>query len=81
MFTGDKVLVFFKMKRVLEMKMMATQQCDVLTDTITDLKMVNFMYAGMCAKLLQLCPSLHNPMDCSPPGSSLHGILRARARA
>ena len=27
------------------------------------------------AKLLQLCPSLCNPMDCSPPGSSVHEIL------
>ena len=26
----------------------------------------------------QLCPSLCNPMDCSLPGSSVHGILQAR---
>ena len=26
----------------------------------------------------QLCPILCNPMDCSPPGSSVHGILQAR---
>ena len=26
------------------------------------------------AKLLQSCLSLCNPMDCSPPGSSVHGI-------
>ena len=24
------------------------------------------------------CPTLCNPRDCSPPGSSVHGILRAR---
>ena len=23
------------------------------------------------------CPTLFNPMDCSPPGSSVHGILQA----
>ena len=28
----------------------------------------------MCAKLLHLCPTLCNPMDCSPPGSSVHGF-------
>ena len=35
---------------------------------------------GLCvrAKSLQLCPTLCNPMDCSPPGSSVHGILQAR---
>ena len=31
----------------------------------------------MCAKSLQLCLPLCNPMDCSPPGSSVHGILQA----
>ena len=30
------------------------------------------------AKLLQLCPTLCDSMDCSPPGSSVHGILQAR---
>ena len=26
----------------------------------------------------QSCPTLCDPVDCSPPGSSLHGILQAR---
>ena len=26
----------------------------------------------------QLCPTLHNPMDCSLPGCSIHGIFQAR---
>jgi len=26
----------------------------------------------------QSCPTLYNPTDCSPPGSSVHGILQAR---
>ena len=26
----------------------------------------------------QLCPTLSDPMDCSLPGSSVHGILQAR---
>ena len=30
------------------------------------------------AQLLQSCPTLYDPMDCSPPGSSVHGILQAR---
>ena len=34
----------------------------------------------MCThgKSLQLCPTLCDPMDCSQPGSSVHGILQAR---
>ena len=30
------------------------------------------------AKSLQSCPTLFNPRDGSPPGSSVHGILQAR---
>ena len=30
------------------------------------------------AKSLQSCPTLCKAMDCSPPGSSVHGILQAR---
>ena len=32
----------------------------------------------MCAQSLQLCPALCDAMNCSPPGSSVHGILQAR---
>ena len=32
----------------------------------------------MGAKLLQSRPTLCDHMDCSPPGSSVHGILQAR---
>ena len=28
--------------------------------------------------VIQSCPTLCNPMDCSPPGFSVHGILQAR---
>ena len=28
--------------------------------------------------VIKSCPALCNPMDCSPPGSSVHGILQAR---
>ena len=33
------------------------------------------------AKSLQSCLTLCDPLDCSPPGSSAHGILRARTLA
>ena len=29
----------------------------------------------VCAKLLQSCPTPCDPMDCSSPGSSVHGIF------
>ena len=30
------------------------------------------------SKVAQSCPTLHDPMDCSPPGSSTHGIFHAK---
>ena len=30
------------------------------------------------SEVTQLCLTLCNPVDCSPPGSSIHGILQAR---
>ena len=29
-------------------------------------------------EVTQLCPTLSDPMDCSPPGSFVHGIFQAR---
>ena len=29
-------------------------------------------------EVTQLCPTLSDPMDCSPPGSSIHRIFQAR---
>ena len=34
--------------------------------------------AAAAAKSLQLCPTLFDPTDGSPPGSPVPGILRAR---
>ena len=36
--------------------------------------------AAAAAKSLQSCPTLCNPIDGSPPGSPLPGILQARTR-
>ena len=30
------------------------------------------------SEVTQLCPTLSDPMDCSLPGSSVHGILQVR---
>ena len=42
-----------------------------------------FMYgvrkcSAAAAKLLQSCLTLNDPMDCSLPASSVHGIFQAR---
>ena len=35
-------------------------------------------YAAAAAKSLQSCPTLSDPLDCSLPGSLVHGIFHAR---
>ena len=37
-----------------------------------------FVLMCVCAKRLQSCLTFYDPMNCSLPGSSVHGILQAR---
>ena len=37
-----------------------------------------YIYVFCCAQLLQSCPVLCYPVDCSPLDSSVHGSLQAR---
>ena len=38
------------------------------------------LLACMCAKSLWLCLAVCDLINCSPPGSSVHGIFQARIR-
>ena len=38
----------------------------------------NFPLVSPVVLIAQSCPTLCDHMDCSPPGSSVHGILQAR---
>ena len=40
--------------------------------------MIQQVMLNLHPKSLQSCPTLCDPMDCGPPGSSIQGILRAR---
>ena len=40
--------------------------------------MLKGRYSMLCMLVTQSCPTLCDLMDCSPPGSSVHGILQAR---
>ena len=53
----------------------SSQHCTA--ETNTTLKQLCFSEC-MCGQSLQSCPTLCNPVDCSPPGFSVHGILQAR---
>ena len=36
---------------------------------------VSAFFLGMCLLVTRSCSALSDPMDCSPPGSSVHGLL------
>ena len=40
--------------------------------------LLQFMKVKSESEVAQSCPTLHDPMDCSPPGSFIHGIFQAR---
>ena len=41
-------------------------------------KSVSWLLLTLCVLVAQSCPTLCDPMDYSPPDSSVHGILQAR---
>ena len=43
---------------------------------VTDIYVLRIYY--MLVLVAQSYPTLYDPMDCSPPGSSVHGIFQAR---
>ena len=40
--------------------------------------LLQYMTVKSESEVAQSCPTLSDPMDCSPPGSSVHGIFQAR---
>ena len=46
--------------------------------SLVDRRESQTLYAAAAAKSLQSCPTLCDPIDGSPPGSSVPGILQAR---
>ena len=40
--------------------------------------LILYAVTAAAAKSLQSCPTLCDPIDGSPPGSSVHGIFQAR---
>ena len=41
-------------------------------------KILNIIFTESDSEVIQSCPTLWDPMDCSLPGSSIHGIFQAR---
>ena len=66
----DLVSIF---EKVLPERLLRENTLDSKTPDILNLKRIS-----VCAKSLQLCTALCDPMDCSPSDSSVHGILQAR---
>ena len=49
------------------------------TGTSTQYSVITYMRKWKSgSEVSQSCPTLCDPMDCSPPSSSIHGILQAR---
>ena len=45
---------------------------------VTGMEKVSFHSNPKESEVIQSCPTLCDPMDCSLPGSSIHGIFQAR---
>ena len=53
------------------------ENCKLAHSTST-LLLPSHIVEAAAAKSHQSCPTLSDPMDCSLPGSSVHGLFQAR---
>ena len=76
----DTELPFEMMKRFWKcIVVMMCSTMNILNCTLKMITMVNFMTNPIYkSEVAQSCPTLRDPMDCSLPGSSVHGIFQAR---
>ena len=58
-------------------KMLFDQRNEVLIHTTIWMNLENINKRSE-SEVVQSCPTLCDPMDCSLPGSSVHGIFQAR---
>ena len=52
--------------------------CICMPDSLLPYSSSEHNIVNVHAQSLQLCPTLFNPVDCSPPGSSVREILQAK---
>ena len=78
------LLSHFSYVRLCATPQMAAHQASLSLDSPGKNTGVGCHFLLQCMKVkserevAQSCPTLSDPMDCSPPGSSIHGILQAR---
>ena len=73
-FTNPRVLPGFLCRKVLTT---STTYATYLLPPLPLCKMCSLARC-CCCLVTKSCPTLCDPMDCSPPGSSIHGIPQAR---
>ena len=70
--------------KVLELCLHRAKKCDnflIMPSSPSFLKLflfIKLIYFSYCCSVTQLIQTFYNPMDCSPSGSSVCGILQAR---
>ena len=70
------VLHFLGMVLITASCTMSQTSIHISSGTLSDL--ISWICLSLPLLVAHLCPTLCDPMGCSPPGSSVHGILQAR---
>ena len=78
---NDKGLAFLKDITVLSVYARDNRASEYMRQKLSELPKEtdeSTNIAAAAAESLQSCPARSDPMDCSPPGSSVHGIFQTR---
>ena len=75
----DQVVQNNQCGKVMKASLLLARNTEVILQARTlEWVAISFSNAWKWKVKVKLCPTLSNPMNCSPPGSSIHGIFHAR---
>ena len=78
-FLWEEIMSFSKIKHKIQHKQRCPEEFySLLLSGATASSKNSWQHMPVYAQLLQSCPTLCDPVDCSPPGSNVHGIFQAR---
>ena len=73
---GNKCFSFFYLP-IVQLSLLPIHPCGQ-EEMVAANRLLHILWGPNCCSVAKSCPTLCDSIDCSPPGSSVHGILQSR---